>query len=116
MMRLACVLALVAGCDLYYAGNPSSGGGGSGPLPDAAAATGCETALCAQGTECVLAHGRDGGWTPQCVTPTQAGSCNGPIACDLAVECPQGTTPGVHGICYTPYCIPLDECPPPPPT
>jgi hypothetical protein len=39
------------------------------------------------------------------------GSCEGTPTCELATPaCPEGTTPGIEGDCYTGYCIPLEDC------
>jgi hypothetical protein len=39
------------------------------------------------------------------------GSCDGEVACDaLPPDCPSGTTPGISGLCWTGYCIPLVDC------
>jgi hypothetical protein len=38
------------------------------------------------------------------------GSCTGKVACDLAISCPSGTTPGISGLCYTGACIPNQFC------
>jgi hypothetical protein len=48
-----------------------------------------------------------------CIPEHQArGSCTGPVLCDLAIECPTGTTPGIANGCYTGSCIPDSFCPP----
>lgn len=42
---------------------------------------------------------------------SQVGSCEGMPTCELATPaCPEGTTPGISGDCYTGYCIPLEDC------
>jgi len=47
----------------------------------------------------------------ECIPAAQvAGSCYGKVACDIAVSCPAGTTPGTDGICYTGSCIPDALC------
>ncbi len=47
-----------------------------------------------------------------CIPAGQAaGACTGDVACDIAVSCPAGTTPGIEGNCYTGSCIPDAFCP-----
>ena len=44
---------------------------------------------------------------------TGPGSCEGTVTCDrVEPACPEGTTPGIAGGCYTGYCIPLEDCGP----
>ncbi|HUS62918.1 MAG TPA: hypothetical protein VMZ28_00195 [Kofleriaceae bacterium] len=39
------------------------------------------------------------------------GSCDGTATCErVEPACPEGTTPGISGDCYSGYCIPLEDC------
>lgn len=50
---------------------------------------------------------------PEATSPE--GSCHEPALCRAEPpECPAGTVPGVAHGCWTGYCIPEDECEPPP--
>ncbi|HTR49424.1 MAG TPA: hypothetical protein VMJ10_01880 [Kofleriaceae bacterium] len=71
--------------------------------------TACDGVSCASGTECVVTSSPTG-WVSSCVAPATAGTCTGATDCDIAIDCPAGTTPGIRGDCYTLDCIPLAEC------
>ncbi|MDB4957607.1 MAG: hypothetical protein JWO36_5176 [Myxococcales bacterium] len=79
------------------------------PEPTAAA---CAGVLCGAGQECVeRTSGNNQSVSIECVAIATAGSCTGDVVCDIAVgPCPSGTTRGISNGCYTPYCIPNDEC------
>ena len=74
-------------------------------------ATTCATLVCTTGTECVEHPGTP---SAECVAPATAGACTGAVTCATpAPACPSGTTAGITNGCYTGYCIPTTECPPP---
>ena len=72
----------------------------------------CAGVNCGTGNMCVLEGPLTGGaFTATCVSIAAAGSCNGAVACDAVfLPCPTGSIRGMTPSCYTPYCIPLDEC------
>ncbi len=71
---------------------------------------------CSRSPECSAAHSTSGEGEGRpfefCIVEGKSpGSCFLPVACDQAPpDCPQGTTPGVEGSCYTGACIPVDLC------
>lgn len=66
------------------------------PLPDG---SGCEQPFCQ--VECVPDQGHD------------PGECYGEVACDaLPPACPEGSVPGILGLCWSGFCIPEAACDP----
>jgi hypothetical protein len=86
---------------------------------------GLDSWTCSQHDDCAALHTQqcypDGTCYQQfraCVAqqPGDRGTCYGEVLCDvMPPQCPTGTMPGVIGGCWSGYCIPDDECEPPPP-
>jgi hypothetical protein len=73
--------------------------------------TACAAVDCGPGNLCVLEEGQPNVFNPACVSTGAAGTCDGQVTCATVFDvCPAGTTRGHTGSCYTPYCIPVDEC------
>ncbi len=73
----------------------------------------CAGTTCAAGSECVVTPTAPA--SPACQSDATAGSCVAATCNSPPPGCPTGTTPGVDGSgCYTNYCIPSNECAPPP--
>ncbi|MEZ4368796.1 MAG: hypothetical protein R2939_21335 [Kofleriaceae bacterium] len=85
---------------------------------------GCAAALCAPGTHCEeTCHpcdplpdgsGCEAACEIACVPDAgDPGRCDGEVVCEVPPPaCPTGTTPGISGLCWSGYCIPLAACGP----
>jgi hypothetical protein len=86
---------------------------------------GLDATTCSMHDDCSAVHNQacEGGAPEPCPTGAFAyctdeaggdprtGTCDGELTCERASPaCPDGTTPGIAGGCYTGYCIPVDDC------